>query len=372
MRAAVVLIGSVALSASVYASVASAAPATATLDDEQPALKEESEGHFTVELGFTNLTDEDVTLTSKASDDAGGSKCKLPLDKPTLPAARHSTVTVTVRRGCNVDEQKGIAFTVTAEGTSVPFEVDSAPKPAKQPNWGNLWVFPLALVALVVVAAVSWLFGVKGELKYLEPTWSFKDSWASNVTLGGAVLTGIFGSSDVVKALLGEEVDGSIALATVGSAAAAAFVGAGPLLLLATKTTGGAVTAGGLLFASAVTLTGAYGELWTVYASGHALDLDAWQNEPLLIAAIAGALLLGVYALKALIETVKRGDTKPKTPESDTIRAAKMIVAALKAQQEDVAPDQIPAEVQAIESRYVDTEAIAAEGDYPKRRSAVL
>ena len=105
------------------------------------------------------------------------------------------------------------------------------------------------------------------ELQYLDAGWSFKDSWVTNVTDAGGVLTGIFGSSDTVTAILGEDAESAVALATVGAAVAIAFVSAGPIVLTATKKKG-KLLVWGFLAAAAVTLTGAGGELWIVYRSG--------------------------------------------------------------------------------------------------------
>jgi hypothetical protein len=343
-----------------------------TIDDAAPSLKSGSGGSMTAALGFTNLTDGDLTLAVAAPATAGAN-CKPRLDAANIPKAQHQAVTVTIPPQCKVDDKQGITFTMTASGAATPvsFDVTAAPKPADKPNWDALWAFVIALAALVVAAGLAWLFGTRGELKFLEATWSLKDSWASNVTIAAGLLTGIFGSSEVVKALLGDDVDRSIALATVGAAVAAAFIGAGPLLLLATKTREGSVRIGGLLFASALTLTGAYGELWTVYASGHQLDLGGWEDW-LFLPAIAAGLLLMAYTITSLRETIHRGQTRPKTKPSETIRAAQMIVRALAAGA-SVDQQHVEAMVSDLDSQYAAASGeTSPDGDYPRRRAAVL
>jgi hypothetical protein len=142
------------------------------------------------------------------------------------------------------------------------------------------------------------------------------------------LLTGIFGSTDVVAAFVGPEADSATALATVGAAVAAAFIAAGPILLLATKNReDDAFTVGGLLGASVLTLSGAVGALWVVYASGHKLDLGGWEDR-LWIPLVLAAALLALYAVRTLIDTLHQGTTEPAAAESDTIKAAEMIVAA--------------------------------------------
>jgi hypothetical protein len=372
LRIGTAVIAAVGLSLGLSPSPASAASTSVTIDDPAPGLKERSGGGFTIALGFTNLTDRQLTLTSHPAA-AAGRGCRLTLDKTPLPAAQHSAVTVIVPAACKVDQQQGIAFTVTAGGAEQPvsFAVAAAPRPAGEPDWQALWAFPIALGALAAAALVLLIAWEGGELKYLEATWSLKDSWASNVTVVAGLLTGVFGSSEVVKALLGEDGQRSVALATVGAAAAVAFIGAGPIVLLSTKTRNGAVTTAGLVFASAITLTGAYGELWTVYASGRRLDLGGWEGRLIYPTAAAG-LLLAIYAFRSLAETIERGKTKPKTVASDTLVAARMIVTALKTDQ-DITETQAETALQQLDGQSADPDVGTSRGDdYPARRTAVL
>ena len=189
-------------------------------------------------------------------------------------------------------------------------------------------------------------------MKYLDATWSFTDSWVSNVTVIGGLLAGIFGSSSVVKALLGKDADSSIALATVGAAVAAAIIAAGPIVLLATKSksvrksnwaargvngresattrSGNCFTLGGFVFAAIVTLTGAAGEIWVVYRSAQKLDLGGWQHK-IVYLAVLGFALLALYAIRTVPATIKQGTTQPDSVRPDTLKAADLIVAALKA-----------------------------------------
>jgi hypothetical protein len=202
-------------------------------------------------------------------------------------------------------------------------------------------------------------------LTYLEATWSFKDSWVSNVTIGAGLLTGIFGSSDVVKELLGEDAERSVALATVGAAVAAAFIAAGPLVLHALKTgDGDHFTVFGLLAASAVTLAGAVGELWIMFRTGEKLEVDGLEDKIWVPLGLAAALLI-LYAFRTLRATLERGITEPDDPpDSDTIKAAKMIVRALL-QREGVEAEA----ADVLAARSIDP--IAARGR-PRPRAAIL
>jgi hypothetical protein len=321
----------------VFSSAALAGTTSVTIDSRSPALVEAEGGGWTAALGFTNLTNTEITLTAEPSNAADGG-CILTLDHPQLPAAEHSEVEVIVPAGCRVGED-GVDFTVsstTSTPTPLTFEVTAAPKPDTKPEWSALWAFVIFLLILLAAAgiylALIWL-APNTELTHLDATWSFGDSWVSNVTVLGGLLAGIFGSSEVVTALLGDDAGSSVALAIVGAAVAAAVISAGAIVLLATKSKNDFVTVGGFLLASALTLSGAAGELWVVYRSGQRLDLGGWEDE-IVWMAVAGFVLLGFYAIRTIPATIRIGTTQPEEPgPSDTIKAAKMIVAALKAQE---------------------------------------
>jgi hypothetical protein len=248
------------------------------------------------------------------------------------------------------------------------------------PDWHTLRVFPISLGILIILALVlysSW--GGKDKagkkpsltapLQYLDSTWSFTDSWVANVTVLGGLLTGVFGSTDVVKPFLGDSADSSIALATIGAAVAAAFVAAGPILLLATKQKGsGAFTIGGLLGASILVLTGAYGEIWVVYNATKNLSLSGFEDLAVVFAILAG-LLLALYAWRSTMDTLAHGtDEPPKPPKPDAIKAAELVAAALKAQNNaDVGA--IDKAIQPMNAQFAPP---AAEPTARRRQSALL
>jgi hypothetical protein len=334
------------------------------IDTRAPALQQGKGGDWTVPLGFTNLTNKDITIQATPTH-ATDSGCQLSLDRAQLRSAEHTAVILNVPPGCNV-RKDGFDFNVSVTGgTSSPitFPVTAAPKPdTSKPEWRALGAFPVifgglfiaACICLVVLAArrsaSGWTYST--ELKYLDSTWSFTDSWVSNVTVIGGLLAGIFGSSSVVKALLGNDADSSIALATVGAAVAAAIIAAGPIVLLATKSqparkskraarrvnargsattrSGDCITLGGFVFAAVVTLTGAAGEIWVVYRSAQKLDLGGWQHK-IVYLAVLGFALLALYAIRTIPATIIHGTTAPDAVRSDTLKAADLIVAALKA-----------------------------------------
>lgn|GEM_PF-4510500 len=234
--------------------------------------------------------------------------------------------------------------------------------------------FPVALVTLLAVALVYFVRNPKRNkpLQYVESAWSFKESWASNVTVAAGLVAGFFGTSEVVPALVGENGKSSLALATVGAAVAAALVAAGPLILLSSKTREtDFLTVGGLLAASTVTLAGGFGEIWVVFRAGERLDLGGWQDAAGVMAGVA-ALLLAWYAVRSIPAVIRVGQEEPPMPPpSDTLTAAKMIVEAITA-------------VPGVDTAHVDTALEAASALHPelkdgarfdsphKRRTALL
>jgi hypothetical protein len=164
-----------------------------------------------------------------------------------------------------------------------------------------------------------------------------------------------------------------VALATVGAAFAVAFISAGPIIVLATKSkVGDHFTVGGVLAASAVTLAGAFGELYVVYESGAQLDLNGWEDRIVYLAVAAG-LLLAFYALRALLGTLRQGVKRPPPkPQSDAIAAAKMIVEALKARP-DTNTKELNDALAKLEDVYPSIGTSTGDDHYPySKRSALL
>jgi len=158
--------------------------------------------------------------------------------------------------------------------------VTAAPKPdSEAPDWKQLRVFVVMFsVSLAGLFLLAWLcLGDRPNffigLPHLGAAWSCQDSWASNVTVAGGLLTCILGSSDLLKEVLGEDAEFSLGVATVGAAIAVAIAGAGALVALASRRksddgTQDLFSPYGLLIAGALTLAAAGGELWVVWKSG--------------------------------------------------------------------------------------------------------
>lgn len=169
-----------------------------------------------------------------------------------------------------------------------------------------------------------------GTLPGLDRKWSLGESWLNTVTVGAGLLTGIFGSTGVVKSIIGEDADAKIALAVVGAAIAVALIAAAPLVLGVFRSRDGDVTAYGLLLAAALTLTGAVGQLWTVGETADSLGIEFLYGRLLAYAAIA---LVAVYSLVTLRGILAAGRTAPAPPgPSDFAKAAAVIAEAILTQ----------------------------------------
>ncbi len=138
---------------------------------------------------------------------------------------------------------------------------------------------------------------------HLATGWSLKDSWASNVTVISAAFAGIFGSSEVLKAVLGKDTTPVLALTTVSAAVAVGIVGAAPLILSVLRS-GGQVTPIGLLSGAAFTVGGTCGELAIIALGSRRLALGGLERL-LPWAGFAGELLLCVYAFRTMRESLK-------------------------------------------------------------------
>jgi hypothetical protein len=398
------------------AAPALAVPATLSLDDSAPALQETA-GGWTAPVGLTNLTIDPVSV--RATTTRAG--CTLTLGaSPAQPTAvvdpaLHETLQVNIPKACKADDG-AFAFAVSAPGAT-PLAISPAAVKQAPPPWWNLLAFPIALLAFVLLGCLvlrRWLppgdpepptdtidaaqivptrspaDKVRDEWKTLSlwkklakplprlpAAWSFKDSWITNLTVVGALLTGVLGSADVAKAFLGKDAGSAIALATVGVAIATGFVGAGAVVMATLRNDRSQMTAGGLVLAAAVTTAGAFGQLWVGLRTGWDLDLDGVQYGLVGAFAIAMVLLAG-YWWRTLTLTLDEGtEVIPPTEDgaagpADTLTAAATVVAELTAREEVPAytAEQFIAE---LERRGV-TGTPAASGTapdddpYPRRR----
>ncbi|MGI8685756.1 MAG: hypothetical protein ACR2MO_11840 [Acidimicrobiales bacterium] len=336
-----------------------------------------------LDIGISNLTSSVLTASAEALDDRA---CSLTPTPGTIAGGRRAKLKLTVGLDCAIPKD-GIRFAMTAstptgQVSTTPLTAVPVPPSDDDPPWGILRTFPALLLGLFAVA-VLWLAiwdsrapvgqnrAFRTPLAQLDKAWSFKDNWVSNVTVGAGLLTGVLGSSEVVKAVLGRDAERAMAVATVGSAVALAFIGAGPIVLLSTQTKGGkSISAGGLLLAAAVTLTGALGQIAVIAVSGSRLDLGGMERYVAIPAAAATVLLL-LYAYRTLRDVLDQGVAVPPTPElSDTIKAATMIVAALTAAARDSVDETVVR--QQIAAFDIDLSTLTTSPGDSVRRTALL
>jgi hypothetical protein len=167
---------------------------------------------------------------------------------------------------------------------------------------------------------------------YTASTWSFKDSWATNVTAIGAVLGTVTGSTTFFPSASGAANPNALSFITLfiflGGAA-----GLSPLIYasLAVKPPHNhpdfvSGTVGGLLLANTVTLFATLGELATV---GMIVDVSSVTTGEriLLIAALAfAAFFVIVYAIRSFwaLAQAKQPSPSTGTPSHSTGKASLM------------------------------------------------
>lgn len=377
-------------------------PASVTIDNLEPKLGQEDDGSWTAKLGFTNLTSELITLTAAAVVPKTG--CEPELDKPTIGAASHKDVELTLPAGCKADDAR-VTFVVSAQPPATEkFQISSKAADKSTPDWNQLFVFPLALVlafgwawrtwsqweppvpetasstpALVPAASSaepaptpvskpSWW----GPLKYLDAAYDFKESLVSNVTAIGALLTGVFGSTSAIEAAFGEDASQQIGLATFGAAIALAFIAAGAIIPLGFKAAdANSFTVIGILLGAGVTLAGAAGQLWVVAWTGYELGLGDVGTVLLFVAAGLGVVLLMAYGRTALKATLNQGIVPPKVQPSEAMAAASLIAEVLRAK-EDVDTDLADDAFVRLSELYPAFGTSPGDDPLPRRRAAML
>jgi uncharacterized membrane protein len=273
---------------------------------------------------LSNNTASKVRLTVDKGPEVK-STCDIDLDPPTLEPLRQQTVTVTFA-DCAADLPLTFAINTDVAGTDPDPVIGTltadAPETAA-PEWLSLLAFPVAAIlgALVVgLTYVTWA----GEgsrrrkdtlidpLPGLADTWSFKDSWATNATVVAAIFTGVFGATDVAKAIFGDESKDVVALIGVGSAISLGLTGAAPMLVQLLKNKAGKPTPAGILVAATATVTGTAGVLVVAIWAAVATKLgNSVGDVALIVAGALGVLVLGVYASRATIQTLRVGIVPP-------------------------------------------------------------
>ena len=291
-----------------------AAPAVLTLDGDEVTLEKVDSGGWKTSVGLTNITDGDVTLVVSPKT----APCTLKPDRASVPRATHVDVAVSIPETCGAAST--FAFTVGAQG-GTPFDVTAA-SGEEDVDWTPLMLF---LVAPFVAGAFVLLVhnhyrrddkkvAMDKPLKGLDASWSFGDSWVSNVTAASGLVVAVLGSSDLLTEVLGENAKSAIAVTTVAGVIALGLVAvAGVLVLAIRRPEDEEVTVGGLLAGSSVALGAAGGQVWAVSWVLQDVDLGipgwcAW------LAAVLATLLLLLYTNTSLTGILLQG-TKPDGQE---------------------------------------------------------
>ncbi|MGD9735066.1 MAG: hypothetical protein AB7V58_05575 [Solirubrobacterales bacterium] len=364
--------------------LALAAPALSSAESSQlvvntvtPELEEADSGDGSkLELEFTNITDGPAILTVAAIGQRG---CNPTLSENQLPPNRTTGVEVEIPSPCDRSDDV-LKLKLTAElaaGASQVFLIEPEGSGADKPDWKVLFGFPVLLL-LSLALAVWFLFkGWKpqtavprkkrkeGEPDEQSPglwdrlrqplteidvsTWKFNDNWATNVTAAGALLTGLFGAT-TAKAFLGEDAESLTALATVGAAITAAFVGAAPIAVLATKSyatyekkRGDFFTVGGVLLGAAVVTAAAIGQLGIIAYTATELSIGIVAKLVIGIGFALAAALILVYARRSLRDVLEDGTEKSAADPEVEMEAAAVIAKELKAIRKEIALASAPA-----------------------------
>jgi hypothetical protein len=342
------LVAATAMCVLLAAAPSHADQASVALGSVEPELTPADDGGGTAKIALTNLTDAPVDITPRPQTPPNPN-CTVQLDhNGQLPAARSLTFTATIAAACG-RITKSFPILVEAAGKDLPV-ITATVKTAKKPDWDVLsdWFvtsMKFALGLMVAVYLLWWIF-LGGShpftaLPSLDKSWSFNDSWVTNVTVVGGLLAGIFGSSDVVTAILGGDADEAVALATIGGAVSVALIGAAGVVVIAAKVPAtGQFTVIGVLVGSALALGAAAGQLGVVYESARDLELGGIEDDlmPFLVGAL---ILLGVYGLFSVLGVLIQGHAEPEEedpaeePVSEPIFAAAVIAASVIASVND-------------------------------------
>lgn len=282
-----------------YNGAAHAEPGDYVLVTQDPVLERHKDGSETVAVSLINLTRKDANVEPKAVPVTTQEGCTAMVESGNVLRPDRQSKVVIKLMDCTIPEGDSFRVDLVVDDTRVP--VTAAPDPDPKPNWSLLKNFlwsGLAALVLVTATCTWWVWKAGKEwarpLKYLDDSWSFKDSVATDVTLLAAAFTGVFGASGVLKAL-GDKTESVLTLATVGSAIGLGLVGAGPFFVQTVRKDG-QVTAFGLAVGTVLTMTGTAGLLWVVLLAARDLEMGDFGEGWLWALAILASVVLAGYA----------------------------------------------------------------------------
>jgi uncharacterized membrane protein len=317
-------------------SAAAAVPAAVTLDSTAPTLTAASDGGFTAAVGVTNLTDAAIRVSAAPTE----ADCRLTVGggiDQSLPPSVQTSVTIGIPQACGV--VNSFSFTIRASAANTTLQVlDLQATTGSPPVWSALLSFPVAVVAALVLTLLIWLLSPSRQsfgasLNGLDSSWSFNDSWATNVTAASGLVVLVVGSSDFLNAVVGPAAQGAIGVATVSGLIALALTGAAGVAVLALKwPSASETTIAGLLAGTFIALGAAGGQIWAVTLALRAVDLGEGNLLKYIGAGLATALLI-LYAITSVLGLLKQGTTTNvpdpvARPFSDAVVAAAVLAAS--------------------------------------------
>lgn len=346
-----------------------AATVDVVVDSTDIQLQAGGAGTHNGKLTLSNISDRPTNLAPAIQGDGG---CSISSNPTSVQPGRRTQVTLTFSAGCEVERGADVLLAL-GSGFSPPtylLKVAAAPPGA---HWDILlYAFliaaGLALAAILVIAekmlhhnrsirkpstktrrgrkrtgqvaeeaeeekkekeAKHVKLGPRTPLASLGTDWSFKDNWVGNVTIGSAALVALLAASNVLKAVLGAEPEAALGLLAVGGALAAVFVAIGPLLIKVIGADVAVPTIGGMLAAAFVTLVGTLGQITAVTWQGAELTTGRVHWGVIVIGAAIGSVVW-LYAIRALWAYAHSGAESPPKSESETMKAAEKVAAAIK------------------------------------------
>ncbi len=254
------------------------------------------DGGFSGTLTLSNTTESSYPLTIEGVGDLD--TCPLTVSPSTLPPYRTTTVKIATKQGCEISdggEAVVLAFGDSADTLEVAVTEDATEAVGLStllPWFG--WAAGASVAALLILylsvirprtyhksqgGKLAYQAKTKDGIEVWEPVtaeltlgtevtgapsgWTFKDSWASNLSVGTTVFIALFGSEDILSALFGDAPEETLSRLLIVGAVAGLLVGLAPLVI---KTMGSTTepTVGGLLAGALFTLTGVLGQILAI------------------------------------------------------------------------------------------------------------
>lgn len=279
-------------------------------------------------LTITNLASDALVVRLESPRAACASTTPVLIDRGTA-----STIDLRLAGDCLGDADERRATVVgSVPGSDDVVEITLARStPPAGPDYADLFGF---LYAFVIAATIILIINARGGVSVADPlpaiadSWSFADSWASNIGVAAALFTGVFGTTDILEQIVGGDSTGQVAVAAVAAALAASLIGVGPILLAVLRTRDDRRhTAGGILAASGVVLTANLGlviTLWAIVGERSTLN-----SAFVTICALTACVLLVWYTARTVPETIRLGARPAPTEPSETMLASELIAEAV-------------------------------------------